>query len=111
MSTLVKSALLSVGLAAGISFAAYAQAPAVASLPPAEKPAVAPSGAYPGPSVGGQSYNGMGQTQPVTASPAYVGPSIGVGTGHTPPHFEKPADWDQNVALHPYTSGVGPRPN
>ena len=113
MSTLVKSTLLSAGLAVGLVFAAHAQSGSVAALPPnAGTPAIAPSPQYIGPSPGGSSSAGMGSSGAITPSGAYPGPAVGGGAGHTPPRFEKSADWDNNTALHPYTSsGVGPRPN
>jgi hypothetical protein len=108
----VKSALLSLTLLAGTAVAAHAQSGNVAALPPNPAPATAPSyGTYPGPNPG-SSWSGVGQqTQAVTPSPAYVGPSPGAGTGQMPPHYDKSADWDANTALHPYTSNVGPRPH
>jgi hypothetical protein len=111
---MLKSALLSAALVAGTVAAAQAQSNNVAALPPSAPPAAtAPSyGAYPGPNPGG-SWAGVGhQTQQIVPSQAYVGPSPGGSNGAMPPHFDKPAGWDQNAALHPYTtSGSGPRPN
>ena len=95
MSTILKSAVLGLGLIAGIASAAPAQTvsstmpgTSIANLPP-EGPranstnsipgpatqAVVPSGAYPGPKPGGGWYSTMEtQTQAVTKSPEYIGP-------------------------------------
>ena len=111
--SVMKSALLGLTLMAGTVVAAHAQSNSVAALPPsAPVAATAPSyGAYPGPNPGG-SWSGVGQqTQAVSASPAYVGPSPGAGNGIMPPHYDTSAQYDQNVGLHPYSSAAGPRPN
>lgn len=110
MSSLIKPVLLSLGLVAGIALGAQAQTPlygpnpgagSIASLPPSDAPRASSHNSIPGQS-----------QHAVAPSAAYVGPSPGAGTGHTPPHFEKSADWDSNPALHPYTtSGMGPKPN
>jgi hypothetical protein len=119
MAIMMKSTLLSLGVAAGLAFAAQAQTSGIASLPPnptAAPPAVAspvaPSAALPGPNPGGAPNAGTGSTQAaITPSPNYVGPAPGGGNGHMPPRFEKSADWESNTSLHPYTSSQGPRPN
>ncbi len=119
MSTLAKSAVLSLSLLAGAAFAAHAQSGSVAALPPgsaAAPPAatapVGPSAAYPGPNPGSGYYGGTVTTQaPVTPSPQYVGPAPGAGYYGTPPTYQKSTDYDSNTALHPYTSSEGPRPN
>jgi hypothetical protein len=120
MSSFAKTTVLSLSLLAGAAFAAHAQSGSIAALPPgtaAAPPAatapIGPSAAYPGPNPGTGFYGGTVQTQaPVTPSAQYVGPPPGAGTGAMPQHFEKSADWDNNTALHPYSSpGVGPRPN
>ena len=120
MSSLVKSALLGLTLVAGAAAAAYAQSNNVASLPPgttATPPAatapVGPSVAYPGPNPGSGGYSGTySEQQPsVAASPKYVGPPPGAADGSNGTHFDKPAGYDQDSALHPYTSNMGPKPN
>lgn len=118
MSSLVKTALLSVSLVAGIAVAAQAQSDSVASLPPGGGAPVAaapvgPSVAYPGPNPGSGYYGGtVSQQQPVTPSPKYVGPAPGASDGPMPPRYAKPAGYDADAALHPYTSGgEGPAPS
>jgi hypothetical protein len=96
MSTILKSAVLGLGLIAGIATAAPAQtvsgaAPgtSIANLPPegpraqsynsiaapAATQAVVPSGTYPGPRPGEGWYpRTEQQTQAVTPSPQYIGP-------------------------------------
>lgn len=118
MSTLAKSMVLSLSLLAGAAFAAHAQSGSVASLPPGGAAApsaapIAPMDPYPGPNPGMGSTGAMGQTQAaVTPSPAYVGPNPGAGYYGTPPIYQKPAGYNSDAALHPYTStGDGPRPN
>jgi hypothetical protein len=110
MSSLIKPALLSLGLVAGIALSAQAQtapygpnpgAGSIASLPPSDSPRASSHNSIPGVA-----------EHAVAPSPAYVGPSPGAGNGHMPPHFNKSSDWDSNTALHPYTtSGMGPKPN
>ena len=118
MSTFAKSAVLSLSLLAGAAFAAHAQSGNVASLPPgsaAPHAAAAPLGPmnpYPGPNPGTGVNAGMGQTQAaVTPSPAYIGPNPGGGYYGVSPAYHKPAGYNSDDALHPYTSGEGPRPN
>lgn len=111
MSTFSKSFVLGLGLVAGLGVAAQAQTayptyptqnPSVAALPPVQGPRAS-------------SYNSIVPGQEhmaVVPSGAYPGPGPGAGTGQMPPRFEKPADWDQNAALHPYTTnGMGPKPH
>ena len=108
MSNLIKPALLGLGLVAGLALSAQAQtamgpnpgAGSIASLPPSDEPRASSHNSIP--SVAQHA---------IAPSPAYVGPAPGAGTGHTPPHFDKPADWDSNAAMHPYTSGMGPKLN
>lgn len=117
MSILAKSAVMGVALLAGAAVA-HAQSSSVASLPPSTGAApaatapVGPSAAYPGPNPGGGFYGGtVAQQQPVTPSPQYIGPNPGGGYYGTY-SYQKPVGYDQNDALHPYTStGEGPRPN
>jgi hypothetical protein len=113
MSSFVKTTVLSLSLLAGAAFAAHAQS-SVASLPPgtvAVPPAAGATAAYPGPNPGTGYYGGTVQSQaPVSPSPKAEGVPAGAATAPMAPHFEKSADWDDNTALHPYTSpGVGPR--
>ncbi|HTW50869.1 MAG TPA: hypothetical protein VME45_03135 [Stellaceae bacterium] len=42
--------------------------------------------------------------RPATALPEVFVP----GQGRTAPHYRVPAGYDSDVALHPYTSGLGP---
>jgi len=113
MPSLLKSALVGAALVAGSMTVAHAQSN-VAALPPSgPMTATAPSyGSYPGPQPG-NAWGGVGQqTQPVTPSTASMGgPNPGAGTGVVPPKWEKPAGYDQNVAMTPYTSNIGPRPH
>jgi len=95
MSTILKSAVLGLGLIAGIASAAPAQtvsstmpgtsianlpaegprASSYNSIPSPVRQAVVPSGAYPGPRPGEGWYSSSErQTQPVTKSPEYIGP-------------------------------------
>lgn len=116
MSSFVKASVLGLGLLAGAAFAAQAQtADNTASLPPgggAVSSAVAPSGNYPGPNPGSSNISGkpvMGG--PVVASGQYPGPALGSSNGQMPPHFDKPAGYDQDRNMVPYSTGYGPRPN
>jgi hypothetical protein len=119
MAFLNKSALLSLGMVAGVAFAAQAQTSGLASLPPnptvappAAVSPVAPSAALPGPNPGGSSNpNTVATGTGVPPSEGYVGPAPGQGYYGMPPRFEKSADWDSNTGMHPYTSSMGPRPH
>jgi hypothetical protein len=112
MSSFVKASVLGLGLLTGVAFAAQAQN--TASLPPnAGAPAaVAPSGNYPGPNPGSNNISGVpvmgGQLQ---ASGQYPGPALGSSNGAMPPHFEKPAGYDQDRSVAPYSTGYGPKLN
>lgn len=120
MALLKRSTLLSLGMIAGVGFAAHAQT-GVASLPPAATaapPAVAspaaPSVALPGPNPGNAASGAMGRTQAaMTPSPTYVGPAPGSAPSAAGTHFDKSPDWDANTSMHPYTStsSAGPRTN
>jgi len=115
MSSFVKASVLGLGLLAGAAFAAQAQTgDNTASLPPGggNVPAVAPSGAYPGPNPGSNNISGtpvMGGS--VVASGQYPGPALGSSNGSMPPHFNKPAGYDQDRNMAPYSTGYGPKPN
>ena len=102
----LKQLVLSLGLVAGVALSAHAQTastvtpgPSIANLPP-EGPRANSLGAIP-----------AGQHMPVMQSGNYIGPAPGASNGQMPPHFEKPADWERNTTLHPYSSNLGPRPN
>mgnify|MGYP001550307217 CR=1 FL=1 len=117
MSTFVKAAVLGLGLMAGGAFAAHAQtSDTLSSLPhggaSTEGPsAVAPSGAYPGPNAGATTAP-TGRTYAVISpSGNYPGPGAGAANGPMPPHFDEPAGFGQDAAMHPYKRGIGPRPN
>ena len=116
MSSFVNSSVLGLGLLAGAALVAHAQtSDNTASLPPGGgnvTSAVAPSGNYPGPAVGGGSISGkpvMGG--PVVASGQYPGPALGGGNGSMPPHYDQPAGYGQDRNMVPYGTGYGPRPN
>jgi hypothetical protein len=105
----LKPILLSFGLVAGVALGAHAQAvsstatpgPSIANLPP-DGPRANSLGAIPS----------VGQQLPVAASGTYPGPAPGASTGQLPPRFDKPAGYDQDAAMHPYTGpGMGPKPN
>jgi hypothetical protein len=109
MSTLVKSAVLSLSLLAGATVSAYAQSDNIAALPPnaAATPApqgavVAPSPAYVGPAPGITWSAQEKQTQPVQPSPAYVGPAPGVTWS---------AQESQTQPVQPSPEYVGPKLN
>jgi hypothetical protein len=115
MSSFVKASVLGLGLLAGVTFAAQAQTnDNTASLPPnAGAPAAAaPSGAYPGPNPGSNNISGVpvmgGQLQ---ASGQYPGPALGSSNGAMPPHFDRPAGYDQDRNVAPYSTGYGPKLN
>jgi hypothetical protein len=93
MSSLVKSAILSLSLLAGGAVAAHAQSDNIAALPPgaavtAHAP-IGPSVPYPGPNPG-KSWNAAGsQLGDEQTSPQYVGPSPGVGYYGRDENFDK----------------------
>lgn len=86
MSSLVKSAIVSVSLLAGAMATAHAQSESIAVLPPnaptatpaPQRSAVAPSPKYIGPAPGITWTAEERQTQPVQPSPQYVGPAPGI---------------------------------
>jgi hypothetical protein len=100
-----KPIVLGLGLVAAVAISAHAQTvavtpgPSVASLPAAEQ----------GPRVSSHNFVQGDQMQTVPPSQVYPGPAAGASTGIMPPHYEKSADWDNNTALHPYTSNLGPK--
>jgi hypothetical protein len=119
MSTSLKATVLSLGLLAGTAFVAYAQSadnlsalPPSAGAPAAAPSAVAPSTGYPGPAIGGNNSIPNPPSQAAVAPSGQLpGPAAGASNGPMPPHFDKPADYDQNPANAPYSKGLGPRAN
>lgn len=102
----IKPIVLGLSLAAGLVAAAQAQVAQYGPAPGGSSVASLP----PGPRTNSNTtvHGEMGQT--VVPSGAYPGPGAGAGNGQMPPRYQKPADWDSNLALHPYTSsGVGPK--
>ena len=105
MPTLFKTTALSLGLMAGIAIAAHAQTvsntvvpgQSIANLPPL------------GPRASSSGYIPPDPQIPVVRSGNYPGPGAGAADGPVPPRFDKPVDWDRNVAMHPYTSDQGPK--
>ena len=109
MPTFTISALVGLGLVAGIALGAQAQTasgptpgPSLATLPPAGEQGPRPS-----------SYLSIrqGEHVAVTPSAAYIGPAPGAGTGAMPPHFERSAGWDADPTNKAYDAGKGPRAN
>ncbi len=92
MSSMLKSALLGVGLLAGTALAAQAQS--VSSLPPAGSVQVIPQTAATAPYGSNQSYY-----------PKPGGNAVWKDEGYHPP-----ADYATNPADHPYSTSIGPKP-
>jgi hypothetical protein len=116
MSSVVKAAVLGLGLLAGAAMTVHAQtSDNVSALPPGSGYAtspVAPSGNYIGPSLGGGSNaGGQAHTQAVMPSQAYVGPAPGAGNGQMPTHFQRPVGYDEDRAMDPYAKGQSPKLN
>jgi hypothetical protein len=100
MSTFIKSSVAGLAMIIGAASVAYAQTtPNVANLPP-QGPRAASNTTIP-----------ATPTASVPVSPKYVGPAPGAGEGSAGSRYEKPADWDTRADLHPYTSGMGPKPH
>lgn len=105
--TNLKSLVLGLSLAAGLGVAAQAQTisqgpvpgPSIANLPP--------EGPRP------SSLNNIPSEPKMTVTPSgqYIGPAPGAANGAMPPHFDKPAGYDADASLHPYSSNLGPKPN
>jgi hypothetical protein len=106
MPTNLKSLGLGLGLVAGLTIGAEAQTvsqvpvpgPSIANLPPE------------GPRPSSENNIPRETKMPVTASGKYTGPDPGTGYYGTYT-YQKPANWDQNVSMHPYSSSMGPKPN
>ena len=108
MSPLVKSAVLSLGLLAGVAASAYAQSENIAALPPDANATAAPQGAvvapsakYVGPDPGATWSAAEKSTGPVQPSAKYVGPDPGVTWG---------AQERQTQPVQPSPEYIGPRP-
>jgi|KBSMisStaDraftv2_1062788.scaffolds.fasta_scaffold2003885_1 hypothetical protein len=98
--SVLKPTLLGLGLAVAVAAAAQAQGVNIANVP-AE-----------GPRASSHGYQGPQQAATVAPSPVYPGPAAGAGNGVMQKPFEKPAGYDQNPMLNPYSTGNGgPRPN
>jgi len=105
MAAFFNGTVLSLGLLAGIAAVAQAQTASDLTVP-GQSIANLP---LPGPRPSSLGNIPREPHLPVAQSGVYPGPNAGAVNGPMPPHFEKPADWDQNVAMHPYTSGEGPK--
>ncbi len=105
MSTFVKAAVIGLGLLAGAAYGAQAQTSYAAPAPGASIANLPP----PGPRASSALSIPSNAVSPVASSPRYPGPRASHGDASPVPRFEKPADWDQNTAMHPYTSGLGPK--
>jgi hypothetical protein len=90
MTSVIKSTVLSVGLAAGFALAAQAQS--VSSLPP-----------------GGGAPNQTAITQPYGSTQSFL-PKPGGGSVWKEEHYQPPADYASNPADHPYSTSIGPKP-
>jgi hypothetical protein len=117
MPTLCKSVLLGAAFLGGTVIAANADPlcragagscqPAVralAALPPANR--APPQGSVTLPEV--NVFRGTLDPHPYS-SPG-VGPRVSSFRTVRPEHYEVPPDFDTNVPMHPYTSGIGPWP-
>jgi hypothetical protein len=104
---LFKATALSLGLLAGIAAAAQAQT-ASSPVTPGQSLANLP---MPGPRPSSLLNIPNDHPHAVVQSGNYPGPVPGATNGVMPPRFQKPTDWDSNVAMHPYQEGVGPKPN
>ena len=123
MSSLLKSAVLSLGVLAGTAAVALAQS--VSSLPPSS-PATAPAVATPPSSTSKIFPNPGGNTtwQEEHAQPAggyeadksqhpystSIGPQPGSHSSGKDVHYEA-TDGDNTPSRHPYTSNLGPKTN
>ena len=88
MSSLLKSAVLSLGVLAGTTLVALAQS--VSSLPPSS-PATAPTAATP-------------------PSSAKIFPNPGGNTTWQEEHAQPAVGYDADKAQHPYSTSIGPQP-
>jgi hypothetical protein len=120
MSKLLTSATVAVTLLVGAATVQAQQAPSVATLPPqgtsvSDAPStVAPSPKYVGPAPGitENATFGASTGQVITPSPKYVGPALGAAEGANYASSAKPAGYEGDVTLHPYTTtGMGPKAN
>ena len=118
LPTLCKSVALGAAFLGGIAIGANAdplchagvdscQPPAggVAALPPADSAPPPHSATLPNVDIFG------GQLNLHPYSSPGVGPRVSSFGTVRAEHYEVPADFDTNVSLHPYTSGVGPWPS
>jgi hypothetical protein len=91
MSSLLKTTLLSLGLATGVAAAAAAQS--VSSLPPA-------GGVVPGQTA---------VTQPYGSTQSFY-PKPGGGSVWKEERYQPAAAYDADKAQHPYSTSIGPKP-
>jgi hypothetical protein len=89
MSTLLKSAVLSLGVLAGTAAVALAQS--VSTLPPSS-PATAPTVA------------------PPSNSTAKIFPNPGNNTTWQEEHAQPAANYEADKSQHPYSTSIGPQP-
>jgi hypothetical protein len=92
MSSMLKSALLSVGLLAGTALAVQAQS--VSSLPPAGSNPAVPQSAV---------------TEPFGSNQSFY-PKPGGNAVWKDENYQPPADYATNPADHPYSTSIGPKP-
>ena len=89
MSSLLKSAVLSLGVLAGTAAVALAQS--VSTLPPSS-PATAPTAA------------------PLSNSTNKIFPNPGNNTTWQEEHAQPPANYEADKSQHPYSTSIGPQP-
>jgi hypothetical protein len=95
MSKLLMSTIAAILVLAAAVGAQAQQSPSVATLPPAGAVTTAP-----------------GKPMTVAPSPQYVGPAPGATESANYANSQKPANYDNDVMTHPYTSpGMGPKPH
>jgi hypothetical protein len=109
MSTLCKSVGLGAAFLGAIAIGANADPLCRAGVdscqPPADRAPPPRSVTLPNVDIFGGQLNSHPYSSPG------VGPRVSSFGTVSAEHYEVPADFDTNVSLHPYTSGVGPRPS
>ena len=89
MSSLVKSAVLGLGVLVGVATTAHAQS--VSALPPTSPPTVSAT------------------TAPAIPS-GKIFPNPGSGSTWQEQHYQPPAGYDADASQHPYSTSIGPKP-
>ncbi len=116
MPNFFKSAALGIGILVGVAVTAHAQTQVngqstMGATPGTNLAVLTPSPHLNGPKT--SSENSIGSRYIPSVAPSQDSPSLALGASNAPAtqHYQVPADWNSNPAMHPYAPHGGLAPN